>query len=212
METRAEILDAAWRLARRDGLASIAMRELGREVGLRAQSLYGYFDSKAELYDAMFMQGQEQFAQLAQRWPTDLGATENPRESFKALIHEFAGFCVEDPVRYQLLFQRVIPEWAPSAESYALAEERLAQLQAGLAGVGIHSDGAVDLWTAVMTGLTDQQISNDPGGDRWIRLVDEAVDMFFDHFATDSTSRESEIDGINARGNRESAARSSGRG
>ena len=26
METRAEILDAAWRLARRDGLASIAMR------------------------------------------------------------------------------------------------------------------------------------------------------------------------------------------
>jgi mRNA degradation ribonuclease J1/J2 len=28
-----------------------------------------------------------------------------------------------------------------------------------------------------MTGLTDQQISNDPGGTRWRRLVDRAVDM-----------------------------------
>jgi len=29
-----------------------------------------------------------------------------------------------------------------------------------------------------MTGLVDQQISNDPGGDRWSRLVDEVVTMF----------------------------------
>jgi hypothetical protein len=32
-----------------------------------------------------------------------------------------------------------------------------------------------------MTGLTDQQLSNDPGGDRWARLLDEAVDMFLAH-------------------------------
>lgn len=56
-QTTAEILDAAWGLARRHGLASIAMRDLGRAVGLRAQSLYAYFDSKAALYDAMFRQG-----------------------------------------------------------------------------------------------------------------------------------------------------------
>ncbi len=40
---------------------------------------------------------------------------------------------------------------------------------------------AMDLWTAIATGLTDQQISNDPGGDRWLRLVDTAVDLFCDH-------------------------------
>ncbi|MCB1017823.1 MAG: helix-turn-helix transcriptional regulator, partial [Acidimicrobiales bacterium] len=59
-ETTAEILDAAWRLSRRDGLGSVSLRDLGREVGLRASSLYAYFDSKAALYDAMFRQGQEQ--------------------------------------------------------------------------------------------------------------------------------------------------------
>ena len=35
----------------------------------------------------------------------------------------------------------------------------------------------------VTTGLVDQQISNDPGGTRWKRLIDDAVDMFF-AFAT----------------------------
>jgi len=34
-----------------------------------------------------------------------------------------------------------------------------------------------------VTGLVDQQISNDPGGTRWERLIDDAVDMFF-AFAT----------------------------
>jgi len=30
-------------------------------------------------------------------------------------------------------------------------------------------------------GLADQQISNDPGGDRWIRLIDTAAEMFYRH-------------------------------
>ena len=46
----------------------------------------------------------------------------------------------------------------------------------------------LDLWTAVITGLTDQQISNDPGGDRWGRLLDEAVDMFRDHAGVPPTA------------------------
>jgi hypothetical protein len=35
----------------------------------------------------------------------------------------------------------------------------------------------VDLWTAVATGLVSQQLANDPGGDRWVRLIDRAVAM-----------------------------------
>jgi hypothetical protein len=36
----------------------------------------------------------------------------------------------------------------------------------------------MDLWTALVTGLVDQQVSNDPGGDRWSRLIDESMEMF----------------------------------
>lgn len=34
----------------------------------------------------------------------------------------------------------------------------------------------LDLYTAMLTGLASQQISNDPGGDHWPRLVPDAVD------------------------------------
>jgi alkylation response protein AidB-like acyl-CoA dehydrogenase len=40
---------------------------------------------------------------------------------------------------------------------------------------------AMDLWAAIHMGLTGQQVANDLGGDRWGRLVDEAVDMFRAH-------------------------------
>jgi hypothetical protein len=79
----------------------------------------------------------------------------------------------------------VIPDWEPSPSSYALAVEQLEHLRRHLASLGMEGDEVVDLWTAVITGLTDQQISNDPGGDRWSRLVDMAVDLFFDQFGID---------------------------
>ena len=41
-----------------------------------------------------------------------------------------------------------------------------------LATAGIDDGRQVDIWTAVLTGLTSQQMANDPGGDRWLRLVD----------------------------------------
>ena len=184
-ETTAEILDAAWRLSRRDGLGSVSLRDLGREVGLRASSLYAYFDSKAALYDAMFRQGQEQLAALAAEWPRSLADVDDPRRTAKELAARFVAFCTEDPTRYQLLFQRVIPGWEPSPESYALAVARVDELRVTLASVGIEGDEAVDLWTALLTGITDQQISNDPGGDRWSRLVPWAVDLFFDQLRSE---------------------------
>ncbi len=35
-----------------------------------------------------------------------------------------------------------------------------------------------DLCVALVGGLVDAQLANDPGGTRWARLVDRAVDMF----------------------------------
>ena len=179
-ETRGEILAAAWELARRDGLLSISLRELGRDVGLKASSLYSYFDSKGALFDAMFRQGYVELLAVADEWVLD---ESDPQRSFADANRHFARFCCDDPVRYQLLFQRTLPEWEPSAESYTLAVTYLDRLRSALATIGITDERAVDLWTAIITGLTSQQVSNDLGGDRWLRLVDDAVAMFFAHFA-----------------------------
>jgi hypothetical protein len=37
------------------------------------------------------------------------------------------------------------------------------------------------MWTALVAGLASQQLANDPHGDRYIRLIDDAVAMFADH-------------------------------
>jgi hypothetical protein len=36
----------------------------------------------------------------------------------------------------------------------------------------------LDMRTALITGLVSQQVSNDPGGDRWTGLIEESVAMF----------------------------------
>lgn len=175
--TRAEILDAAWALCREDGLAALSLRDLAARVGLRAPSLYSYVDSKNAIYDAMFAQGQRDLmAHLASLPEEGLG-----RDEIRAGARAFFEFCTADPVRYQLMFQRTIPGFTPSPESYMLAVASLERMGRQLAAAGLGDPRQIDLWTAVVTGLTDQQISNDPGGDRWARLLDEAVDMLCDH-------------------------------
>ena len=176
--TRAEILDAAWAQVRAHGLAALSLRDLARSVGMQPPSLYSYFASKNAIYDAMFAQGAQQFVdEQRQAWPD----SDDPLETLKTLLHFFVRFCSSDPARYQLLFQRTIPGFEPSPESFKISQDNLAEIGEVLARSGVRDPEMVDLMTAIGTGLTDQQISNDPGGDRWIRLIDEAVEMFYLH-------------------------------
>jgi AcrR family transcriptional regulator len=175
--TKAEILQMAWDMVRDEGLAALSLRDLARRVGMQAPSLYSYFASKHAIYDAMYAEGSREF--VARR--RQLVLTGDPLRDLIAGMRLFIDFCTENPVRYQLLFQRTIPGFEPSAESFAISVEGLGAMRAQLAEMGFTDPELLDLLTAIGTGLTDQQISNDPGGDRWIRLVDEAMEMFFKH-------------------------------
>ena len=145
---------------------------------MRAPSLYSYFDSKHAIYDAMFRRGNEEFG-TAMRCAVPDGPLD--RGGIKAAARAFVDFCTADPVRYQLLFQRTIPGFEPLPESFAVAIANYEEMRRQLTEVGLGSQEALDLWTAVMAGLADQQIANDPGGERWRRLTDRAVDMYLDH-------------------------------
>ncbi|MEO6629915.1 MAG: TetR/AcrR family transcriptional regulator [Aquihabitans sp.] len=176
--TKAEILDAAWAQVRADGVAALSLRELARSVGMQAPSLYGYFESKNAIYDAMYAQGAQAFVDEQRAMMPTL---DDPLQALKVIVRFFVNFCTADPARYQLLFQRTIPGFEPSPESFKISEENLEELGGLLASIGLDDPKKLDLFTAVGTGLTDQQISNDPGGDRWTRLIDDAVEMFYNH-------------------------------
>jgi AcrR family transcriptional regulator len=174
---RQEILDAAWAVARDRGLAGLTMRDLGARVGMRAQSLYSYFPSKHAIYDAMFAEGNRE---LRDRYRAmDRGG--DPAALLRRTAEVHLRFCAEDPVRHQLLHQRPIPGFEPSAESYEVAVELLAMVRGVLHDCGAGAPRAFDLWTALTGGLAAQQNANEPGGTRWLRLVDDAVHMFLLH-------------------------------
>jgi AcrR family transcriptional regulator len=183
--TRREILDAAWQLVHEVGLTALSMRDLGARVGLRAQSLYVYFPSKHAIYDAMFAESNRELLKRL----TDLPATTDPVEGLRQHARTFLAFCVEDPVRYQLLFQRAIPGFEPSAEAYAPAVDVLENGRNALRMCGVTDTRAHDVWTAITSGIAAQQTSNEPGGDRWVRLLDDVTDMYLTHHVPQTTTR-----------------------
>jgi|tagenome__1003787_1003787.scaffolds.fasta_scaffold20135764_1 AcrR family transcriptional regulator len=173
--TKAEILEAAWDLVREHGLAALALRDLAARVGMRAPSLYQYFDSKHAIYDAMFAQGWQQ--SLDEVVTDDLDRSD-ARTALQRAARRMFAFATNDPARYQLLFQRTIPGFEPSPESYTTAVRMMEHTSQLIADLGITDPDAIDLWTALISGLTAQQLSNDPGGTRWERLIDRTVDMY----------------------------------
>jgi AcrR family transcriptional regulator len=174
--TRREILDAAWDLAHEVGLTEVTLRALAHRVGMRAPSLYSYFDSKNAVYDAMYAQA---WSACAETMAASAGT--RPRSRGAALrrhARTFFDFAVADPTRYQLMNQRTIVGFTPSPEAYAPSVATLELTRALLARYGVTRQEDLDLYVALVAGLIEAQLANDPGGRRWLRLLDRAVDMF----------------------------------
>ena len=182
-----EIVAEAWELSRSNGLGNFSMRELGDRVGMRAQSLYSYFASKLEIFDAMFLQGNEQLLETMRIALDAMEDEGDPVATSVTIVDTFVRFCTSDPIRYQLLFQRTVPGFVPSEHSYAVAQEAYDLSVGPLRALGI-DDPQLDLCTAVVAGLVAQQISNDPGGDRWVRLTQQATSMLLREFLPDVLS------------------------
>jgi AcrR family transcriptional regulator len=179
--TRTEILEAAWELAQEKGLADFTLRDLAERVGMRAPSLYTHFESKHAIYDAMFGQawmGYEQIAlvELAEfpEFP------QSPRAAIRRAARVFFDYAVANPARHQLMNQRTIPGFEPSAESYAPAVRVLELGKQIFRDVGLTDPSDFDIFTAIIAGLINQQIANDPGGTRWSALLDRTIDLWAD--------------------------------
>lgn len=179
-ETAALIVEEAWQLAERHGLAGVSVGELARAVQMRPQSLYTYFPSKNAIYDRMYREG---FEQLLSQFSTVGGgkAPTNADGAIEFLVDaavSFVDFAAERPSRYQLLFQRTVPGFEPSDESYAVAIQALETMRTWLQGAGISGQRDLDLWRALLLGLAGEQLANDPGGSRWRALAREAAGYF----------------------------------
>jgi AcrR family transcriptional regulator len=185
--TRRDILQAAWDVAREKGPGQLTLGEVAVRVGMRAPSLYTHFPSKHAIYDAMFRQAWETYEAeidgLEELLPSE------PRAALKVMAATFTDFALADLPRHQLMNLRTIPGFEPSPESYEPAVRIIERLHAALARLRITDPAAADLLTALTAGLVDQQWANDPGGDRWRRLLDRVIDMYANEMGVPSPRR-----------------------
>jgi AcrR family transcriptional regulator len=183
-ESRRQVLGASWRLATESGIAALSLREIAASLGMKAPSLYSYFPSKAAIFDAMFIDGYRALDDLIDEVTQALPGRASSRLRLQALLRAWLGFCQTDPARYRLLFTNAVPGWTPSESAYAASVNNFEHLTAYLKQAGVVDSGDVDLCTALASGLVAQQMANDPEGDRWLRRVDDVVDMLLTHISS----------------------------
>lgn len=173
--TRLEILEAAWDAAHETSLATLTLRDVAERVGMQPPSLYSHFASKNAIYDAMFEQAWRALLDQVPAWVERLPP--DPRGRLIADAELYFDFSVADLARYQLMNVNILPNFEPSPQAYAASLEAYATMGAYLP---ITDPADADVYTALVSGLVSQQLANDPGGQRWRRLIPRVMTMFAD--------------------------------
>ncbi len=185
---REEIIDDIIQIARAkmqaDGAASLSFNAIARELGIKPPSLYTYFDSKHAIYDELFQRGWQQFRQEGERFETYEGT---PHEKLAFIFEMYMRFAQENPDYYQIMFSRPVPDFVPSQASLDLSFSTLDRFTKYLQRLleqeqidpGIPYEQARDILIALMHGLTEQHLANNPelpvGEGRYGGLIHAAV-------------------------------------
>jgi AcrR family transcriptional regulator len=187
-EMIAAILDTSREVMREHGVAALNLQEVARRLGIRAPSLYEYFDSKAALYDALFRVGVGLWAEYVDA----LLAREfgSPWDLLRAMFEAYIEFGDDHPEMYKLIHERHVPGFEPSDESLAESvnltkqgiEALLLWTKKGMMSSSLSPDDAFDLVIVVMHGLAGAHVADDPGNRaptaRFHRLIPAAVALF----------------------------------
>jgi AcrR family transcriptional regulator len=169
-ETIEQVLDIAVEVMAEQGVAGLTLGEVARRMGIRPPSLYGYFDGKNALYDALFERGWRDLLATMRA----VEAASDGRDLVADLLASesaFVRWAVEHPAYAPLMCWRPVPGFVPSERAYSPATEleRMArQFLVVLRSAGLlRRDADLDLvyrtQTALIAGMISQQLANAPG-------------------------------------------------
>ena len=181
-DTIRTILDTAREIMREHGAAGLSMQELARRMDMRAPSLYNYFSSLMDIYDALFRQG-------FNLWDSYVDETiknaESWQEILRTLMEAYMRFAIQNPELYQLCFERPVPGFVPSKESLQASFNNLEKMYALVSRLqdDIQTDLApqqlADLLIAITHGMTALHMANEPelplGEGRFGGLIPAAI-------------------------------------
>lgn len=193
-ETIEQVVDVAVEVMAEHGVAGLSLGEVARRIGVRTPSLYGYFDSKNAVYDAVFARGWRLVLTRMQTLEAPDETTDLPAYLL-AFGEAFVRWCLAHPVYTQLMGWRPVPDYEPSAEAYQpailvldSAREVMTRLQdLRLFTPDVTVDELMSVWTILTSGVISQQLANAPHqpfeDGAFTTLLPQVVTMFAAHYA-----------------------------
>jgi AcrR family transcriptional regulator len=191
-ETIEQVLDVAVEVMAEQGVAGLTLGEVARRMGIRPPSLYGYFDGKHALYDALFERGWRLLLEVMSDVQAGLQRTD-PATDVHVAMAAFVRWAVEHPAYSALMFWRPVPGFVPSQRAYApaMALDRMGRAEtvrlrdAGVLPRDVDVDRAYRAQTALVGGVISQQLSNAPHETfetgTWTSVLPDLLDMWLAH-------------------------------
>lgn len=186
------IIDHAEAILDERGAGAVTVSEIARRMGMRAPSIYKYFDSINAIYDAVFARGQ---ARLESFVYDAVGGCEPGLQTLLEGNRALVRWATREPGLAALLFWRPVPGFEPSPQTFAAAEDfmNVARTHLGLAvargelAPAADSDEAQRLLTVLIAGIVSQQMANQPGVSYaeglFTCLTDDVLSMFVQQYA-----------------------------
>jgi AcrR family transcriptional regulator len=159
---------------------------------MRPPSLYKHFTSLHDIYDALFVRGNERIAAHVDTAVADL---EPGLDRALAQARAMVCWSVDEPGLAALMFWRPVPGFEPRPESFAPArtlvdrcrQDLVTAVRRGELAASGATDEAMRIFTSISAGIASQQLANAPGASyasgEFTSLLDEALDMWVRYHA-----------------------------
>ncbi len=100
-----KIIDTAWDMAIKDGLESLSIRKLARELNFAPNNLYNYFKNKDEL---LYLLKKDSYEWTLSVGLKDIPVCDTVREQFEKITRRLMNIALEQPERYIIMTSDLI--------------------------------------------------------------------------------------------------------
>ena len=100
-QVREEILGHALDIIQERGMQGLTMRRLASRLGVRAVTIYNYYESKDHLYLAILIKG---FQMLYEQCVAAYNSETDPLAGFRAVTRAYLKFGIENANFYNIMF------------------------------------------------------------------------------------------------------------
>jgi AcrR family transcriptional regulator len=123
-DTREALLAAAHDLLATEGPSGLTVRRIAAAAGVSTMNVYSRFGGKDGVLDELFVDGFRRLMRFMETSPV----TDDPVSDLARCNECYRQFARENPTYYSLMFDRVVPDFVPSASAQETAIATLGAL------------------------------------------------------------------------------------